>query len=58
MKPWMWSGIWWLVLFGGGFWLGILYKGRKIRPILAVLRSLFFRMLTKVKKIKGSKEVI
>lgn len=39
MKPWMWSGIWYLVLFGGGFWLGILYKGRKISKIVSVFKE-------------------
>lgn len=51
MSSWMWTGIWWLILFGIGFELGILYKGRKIRPIIAVLKNKDLKDDDKAKKI-------
>lgn len=51
MSPWMWAGIWWLVLFGGGFWFGILYKGRKIKPIISIIKDKNLSPADKAKKV-------
>lgn len=55
MKPWMWTGIWWLVLFGGGFWFGILYKGRKLGPAYKIWKD---KKLTKEEKAKKIAEIV
>ena len=51
MHSWMWTGIWWIILLGIGFELGILYKGRKFKPIITILKNKDMKKADKAKEI-------
>jgi len=51
MHPWMWTGIWWIILFAAGVALGILIKGHKIRPIISIIKDKNLGVTDKAKQL-------
>ncbi len=51
MHPWMWTGIWWLVLVCFGYGLGSLVKGHKIRPVISIIKDKNLSVVDKAKEL-------